>query len=169
MAFSGPSTKAVLDKPSVRGIRTDDGGAAHLAGGVTRVRIDDVVVAHPVFLEESFVIAGGGDRRIDQRNPRDDFSLALARIADSDHPWLAEAVPDNAAVAAGGNVHAREAARLQDVDAPVHRIALGDAAQVDAHALLRKLHRLVLRIEQHMAEIYRRQRLVDLRLVRVDV
>src|ERR1700675_3501567 len=40
-----------------RGIRADNGGAAHLAGGMAGMRIDDVMITHAVFVEESFVIA----------------------------------------------------------------------------------------------------------------
>src|SRR5882762_1182114 len=133
------------------------------------VRIDDVVVAHPALLEESLVIARGRDRRVDQWNPGDHFSVALSRIPDSDHPGLAESIPDDAAVAAGGHVGAGETARLQYLDASIHRVALGDPAQVDAHPLLRESHRPALRIEQDVAKVDRRQRLADLRIVRTDV
>src|SRR5277367_6505103 len=149
--------------------RSDDRGAANLARGMARARIDDVVVAHAVFLEEPFVVARGRDRRVDQGNARDHFPFALARVADPHHPGLAESIPDNAAVAAGADIHPRIAARFQYVDASIHRITLGDAAKIDAHPLLGKLHRLILRVEQHMAIVDRRQGLVDLRLVRVDV
>src|SRR5277367_4198432 len=106
---------------------------------MTRVRIDDVVIAHAVFLEEPLVIARGRDRRVGERNPGDHFSLPPARDANPHPPGLAEPVYDDAAVAAGADIHARIAARLQYIDAPVHRVALGDAAQIDAHAFLRKL------------------------------
>ena len=61
-------------------------------------------------------------------------SSLSVRVADADDPRLAEAVADDAAVAAGGDQRMLDAARLQDRDAAIDRIALGDAAQVDAHA-----------------------------------
>src|SRR5258705_120007 len=99
------------------------------------VRIDDVVVANAAFVEESLIVAGGGECRIHQRNTRNHLALTLARIADAHHPWLAEAIAEDAAITAGGHISARIPARFQDIDAAVHRIALGDAAQIDAHAL----------------------------------
>src|SRR5271165_1738626 len=100
-------------------------------------RIDDVVVAHTAFIEKSLVIARGGYGCIDQRYACNHLALALARVADAHHPGLAESIADDAAVAAGAHVGAREAARLQDIDSAIHRIALGDAAKIDAHAFLR--------------------------------
>ena len=105
----------------------------------------------------------------DQGNARDHLALALARIADADDPGFAEPIADDAAVAAGGDIGPRVTARFQHVDAAVHRIALGDAAQIDAHAFLRELHGLILGVEQHVTIVDRGQGLVDLRLVRTDV
>src|ERR1700736_503795 len=75
----------------------DDGGAAHLARGMSGMRVDDVVIANPVLLEESFIVAGGRDRGIDQRNARDDLARALAGIANADHPGFAEPIADDSA------------------------------------------------------------------------
>jgi hypothetical protein len=58
---------------------------------------------------------------------------------------------------------------FQYIDASIHGVALGDAAQIDAHPLLRELHGLILGIEQHVPIVDRRQRLGDLRLVRMHV
>src|SRR5216683_842112 len=41
------------------GGRPDDGGAAHLARRMAGVRVDDMVIAHAVFLEVALVVAGG--------------------------------------------------------------------------------------------------------------
>src|ERR1700675_666550 len=123
------------------------------------MRIDDVVVAHPVFLEVPLVIARGRHRRVDQWNAGDHFPRTLSRITNPDHPGLAESIPDDAAVAAGGDIGAGEPARLQYLYAAVHRVALGDTAEVDAHSLLRELHRLILGIEQYGAKVTRGQRL----------
>src|ERR1700686_493980 len=132
-------------------------------------RIDDVVVAHAVLLEESLVITRCRNRRVGQRNPGDHFPLTLSRITNPDHPGFTESIADNAAVAAGGYIGAGEAARFQYLYAAVHRVALGDAAEIDAHPLLRELHRLILGIEQHVAKVDRGQRLADLSFVRMDV
>ncbi len=43
-------------------------------------------------------------------------------------------VAHHARVATGIDHGMRDAARFQDVDAAIHRVALADAAQVDAHA-----------------------------------
>src|SRR5271170_6282577 len=106
------------------------------------VRIDDVVIAYAAFVEKSLVVARRGYRRIDERYARDHLALAFARVADPHHPGFAEAIADDAAIAAGADVGAREAAPFQDVDAAIHRVTLGDAAEIDAHPLLRELHRL---------------------------
>src|SRR5271156_2657071 len=111
------------------------------------VRIDDVVIAHAVFLEEAFVIARGGNRRIGQRYPRDHLPLTLARIANPDHPRLAEPIADDAAIAAGGNVGPRDTEGFQHVDAAVHRVALGDAPEIYSHSLPGKLHGLIHGVE----------------------
>src|ERR1700678_3799709 len=114
-----------------RGIRSDHRGAAYFARGVAGMRIDDVVIAHAVFLEEAFVIARGRNGRIDQGYPRNHLSLALARIADPDHPGLAEPITDDAAVAAGRDISLRDAKGFQYVDAAVHGVTLGNAAEID--------------------------------------
>src|ERR1700722_18088782 len=104
------------------------------------------MVAHAVLLEEPLVISGSRNRRISQGNPGDHRPLPLARVAYPDHPGLAEPIPDDAAVAARGDIRPGEAVRLQYFDSLVHRVALGDAAEVNAHAFLRELHRLILGI-----------------------
>ena len=58
---------------------------------------------------------------------------------------------------------------LQNLDAAIDRVALADAAQVDAHARVLEAHGVVRRVEQHVAPVHRRQRRLDLRLGRVDV
>ena len=91
------------------------------------------------------------------------------RIPDADDPGLAEPVADDAAVPARADIGPRVAQALQHVDAAVDRVALGDAAQIDAHAFLRELHRLVLGIQDHVPVIDRRQRLGDLGIVGTHV
>src|SRR5258708_30997741 len=110
-------------------------------------RIDDVVVAHPVLLEVPLVVARGRHRGVDQWNPGDHFPRTLSRITNPDHPGLAESIPDDAAVAAGGDICAGETPRLQYLYAAVHRVGLGDAGPIYAHPLLRELHRLILGVE----------------------
>src|SRR5258708_25756839 len=133
------------------------------------MRIDDVMVANAGFVEEPLIVAGRGNGRVHQRNAGNDLALAFARIANPDHPRLAEAIADNPAIAAGGYVPAGKPPRLQDIDAAVDRIAFRDAAQIDAHAFLGKLHRLILSVENHMPIVDCWQRLGNLRLVRPDV
>src|ERR1700678_1557512 len=60
-----------------RGIGSDHRGAAYFARGVAGVRIVDVVIAHAIFLEEAFVIAGGRGGRTGTRYSRDQSPLAL--------------------------------------------------------------------------------------------
>src|SRR5258708_30481315 len=127
------------------------------------MRIDDVMVANAAIIEKPFIVAGRGNGRVHQRNAGNDLALAFAWIANPDHPRLAEAIADNPAIAAGGYVRAGKPARLQDIDAAVDRIAFGDAAQIDAHAFLGKLHRLILMVENHMPIVDRAQRLGHLR------
>src|SRR4029453_3298582 len=93
--------------------RPDDRRAAHLARRVSRAGVDDVVVAHAVFVEIALVVARRGDRGVLQRNARDHFLLAI-RVTDADDPWLAEAIADDAAVAAGSDQRVLDAASLQD-------------------------------------------------------
>src|SRR5258708_27323352 len=99
------------------------------------MRINDVMVANAAFIEEPLIVAGRGNGRVHQRNAGNDLALAFARIANPDHPRLAEAIADNAAIAAGGYLRPGKPAPLPDIDAAVDRIALGDAAQIDAHAI----------------------------------
>src|SRR5271169_785127 len=113
------------------------------------------MVAHAVLLEIPLVVSRGRNGGVGQGNFRDHLSLALAGIANPDHPGLAESIPDDAAVAAGRNIRAGVAARFEDVDAAVHRIALGDSAKIDAHPFLRKLHGLILWIEQYVPKVDR--------------
>src|SRR5258707_5195749 len=133
------------------------------------MRIDDVMVANAALIEKPFIVAGRGNGRVHQRNAGNDLALAFAWIANPDHPRLAEAIADNPAIAAGGYVRAGKLARFQDIDAAVDRIAFGDAAQIDTHALPGKLHRLILSVENHMPIVDCGQRLGNLRLVRPDV
>jgi hypothetical protein len=52
---------------------------------------------------------------------------------------------------------ARDALLLQDLDAAIDRVALGDAAEIDAHARARECTVRLLRIEQHVAPVDARQ------------
>src|SRR5271169_7081632 len=110
------------------------------------MRVDDVVVANTLFFEEPFVVPGGGNRGVNQRNSRDHVALALSGIAYAHHPWFAEPVADDPAVAAGAHIGTRVAERFQHIDAAIHGIALGNAAEIDPNSLLREIHRLIFRI-----------------------
>ena len=116
------------------------------------VRVDDVMVAHALFLEEPLIVPRGRDGGIDERNTRDHVAFALGRIAHADHPGLAESVADDAAVAAGADERARIAELFEHVDAAIDGVALGDAAEIDPHALLGEPHRLILRVQESHVE-----------------
>src|SRR5258706_7973849 len=112
--------------------RGNHGGAAHRARGVPGARIDDVVVAHAVLVEVVLVVTGGRDRRIDQRQPRDHLILAI-RVANPDDPGFAKAVAHYAAVAACRDQGVPDAAALQNLNAAIDGLTLGDGPELDAH------------------------------------
>src|SRR5882672_1446179 len=85
----------------------------------------------------------------------------MVRITHPDHPGLSETIANDARVSARVDHGARNAQLLQDLDAAIHRIALGDAAEIDAHARAREEYRRLLRIEHHVPPVDARQRLVD--------
>src|SRR5215469_5865865 len=90
-------------------------------------------------------------------------------MADGDQPRTTHPVADDVAVTAGGDEGALDAPCLEDVDATVDRVALADAAEVDAHTGVLEAHRVMLLIEQHVAPVDGRQLLTDLLLGWVDV
>ena len=90
-------------------------------------------------------------------------------MADRHQPRPPHVIADDAAVAAGGHDGVLDAARLEDVDAAIDRVAFADSAQVDAHARMLEAHRVVRLIEEHVAPVDRRQRVLDLRLGGMDV
>src|SRR5262249_54665195 len=108
-------------------VRTDYGDAAYAARRRSRLRVQDVVIAHAVGLEVALVVSGGGDRRVDQRNPGHHRVLAPG-ILDADHPRPPALVAQHPAVAPGHHQRMRDAARPEQADAVVHGMALGDAA-----------------------------------------
>ena len=104
----------------------DDRGAAHQLRGVPGERADDVIVAYPVLHEAAVVIARGRDSLVGDRNLRHDF-VQIPRIQDGNHPRPPSAITENAGVPTGGHQGMADAHRLQDVDAAVDHVALGDA------------------------------------------
>src|SRR5664279_2823781 len=103
------------------------------------------------FIEESFVVARGGDRHVFERQDRDHLAARAARVADADRPRPAAPVADHPAVAAGADDRVGDAARAQDPRRVVDGMALGEAAQVDAHAGAGEAHGPRLPIEHEMA------------------
>src|SRR5262249_21762139 len=144
------------------------GGAAHLARRVPGVRVDDVVVAHAVLVEKALVVSGCGHRRIREWNACDHL-VRVVRMADGDEPWPTHAIADDVAVAPGSHQRARNAARFEDLDTAVDRVAFTDAAQVDAHAGMLEAYGAMRLIEQHVAPVDGRQLCPDLCFGRVDV
>ena len=134
---STPRMKTVLVSPSVRvafgpmtvTLRT---ASRRLAGA----RHEDVVVAHAVLLEIALVVARRRDRLVLQR---DAARRRRPRVADRGCPTtqgLPQPVAEQARVAAGVHHRVLDAEPPQDLDAAIDRPALGDAAEVDAHARL---------------------------------
>src|SRR6516164_9323486 len=165
----GPEYEGGLGHPiGLRRSRSEDGGAADLARRVPGVRIDDVVVANAALVEIPLVVAGCGYCRVGQRDARHHL-VRIVGVANGNQPGPAHAITDDAAVTTGGDECAGYAARFEDLYAAIDRVALADAAQVDAHARMLEAHGVVLLIEQHVAPVDRRQLLADLRLGRVDV
>src|SRR5688572_12864017 len=87
-------------------------------------------------------------------------------MANAYDPGLAETVTDDAAVAARCDQCMLNPTTLEHLDAPVHRVALANASQVDAHPWSGKAHRTVLRVEQHVSKIHARQCRFDLLRIR---
>ena len=90
-------------------------------------------------------------------------------MADADDPRLAEAIADDAAVAAGRDQRVLDAASLQDRDAAIDGMTLADAAEIDAHAGLREAHGVLRLIEHDVPIVDAGQRGLDLLLVRAHV
>ena len=107
------------------------------------------MVANARFVEVAFVVARGRDRHIYERQHRHHLAGA-ARVADGHAPGPAAAVADDAAVTAGADHGVRDAALAQQIGGTVDGMALGEAAEVDAHAAAAKAQRALLRVEQQV-------------------
>src|ERR1700690_4626050 len=90
----------------------------------------------------------------------------MIRVTDANDPGFAPAVADDAAVPAGIHECVCVPALREDRDSAVHRPALRDATEVDAHSALLETYGLLLRIEQHVTIIDCRERGADLLLGR---
>src|SRR5689334_24381836 len=90
-------------------------------------------------------------------------------MANPDDPRSPEPIADDSRIAACGHDGMLYAALLQNADATIHRVAFGDAAEIDAHALVLETNAVGLRIEQQIAKVDRGQRRLDLRFGRFDV
>src|SRR4029078_5325270 len=112
-------------------IAADDGHAAALARRVARLRIDDVVETFAVLVEVALVVSRRRERRVGEWQTQEHLALVI-RIAHAHHPGLAEAIADDARVAAGVDHGAIETLLPQDLDAAIDGIPLGDAADLDA-------------------------------------
>ncbi len=82
-------------------------------------------------------------------------------MADPDDPGPPHAIPDDPRVAAGRDDGMLNAARLQDADAAIDGVSLGNAAEVDAHAGLREPHAVVLLVEDEVPVVHAGQGLLD--------
>src|SRR5881275_3272773 len=95
--------------------------------------------------------------------------MRVTGMADGHQPRPTQVIAEDAAVAACADHGVPDAARLEDLDTPIDRVSLADAAQVDTHAGMLEAHRVMLLIEQHVAPVDRRQGFPDLRFGRMDV
>ena len=145
------------------GGRSDDGRAAHLARRMSGARVDNMVITHAVLVEIALIVTRSRERAVSQRYARDHL-VGVVGMANTDDPGLTEAIADHAAVTAGVDQRMREAARAQNVDAAVDRVALGDATEVYANPGLREAHRAGRGIQQYVPVVHRRQRALDLLL-----
>src|SRR5882672_6052586 len=103
----------------------------------------------PVRFKEPFVVAGCGQGRVLERKHRDDCTLS-ARITNADRPRTAAPVADDMAVAACSDDAVCNAVASENRRAIVDRVSLGKTAQIDTHALARKVHRAGMRIENQV-------------------
>src|SRR6267142_2330122 len=117
---------------------------------------------NPVGLKEPFVVAGCGQGRVLERKHRDDCTLST-RITNADRPRTAAPVADDMAVAACSDDAVRNAVASENRRAIVDRVSLGKTAQIDTHALARKVHRAGMRIENQVLITNRRARDRELR------
>jgi hypothetical protein len=117
-----------------------------LCGRAAGGRVDQVVVALAVCFEVALVVARGGDRGVFQRQHGHHLARA-AGVADGHAPGPAAAVADGAAVASGADHGVGDATALQQRRGAVHRMALGEAAQVDAHAVQPEAQRAGVRVQ----------------------
>src|SRR5262249_32600342 len=152
-----------LDEPALgnafgRGrVGTDDGDAAHAARRCPGLRVEDVVIAHAARFEVPLVVSGGGDRGVDQWNPRHHLLFA-PWILDADDPRPPALVAQHPAVASRHHQRLRNAARPEQVDAVVHGMALGDAAEVDSDAVAGKADSPLPTVQLDVPVVDRRQR-----------
>src|SRR6185503_5842652 len=96
--------------------------------------------------------------------------LALvARVTNTDNPGLAQPVAEQPRVAAGIDHRVLDPETAQQIDAAIDGIALGNATEIDPHAVLEKTYRIVLAIDDDLAVVDARQGRGDGRIGRVDV
>src|SRR5215468_9352432 len=84
-------------------------------------------------------------------------------------PRPPHAIADDPRVPTGRDDRMRDAARLQDADAAIHRVTFRNTAEVDAHAFLRELHAMRLLVEDEVPVVHPGQGLLDLLFGRLDV
>src|SRR5205807_2830264 len=84
-------------------------------------------------------------------------------------PRPTQVIAEDAAIAASSDHRMLDAARPEDFNTAIDGVPLADAAQVDTHAGMLEAHGVMLLIEQHVAPVDRRERLLNLRFGRMDV
>src|SRR6266850_5041250 len=115
-------------------IGSDDSDAVHAVRRQPGSRVEDMVITHAIRLKIALVVAGGGDCGVHQRDRRHHGVLAPG-VADADHPGPSALVAENPAVAPGHYQRFLHAAGIEQGDAVVHGVTLGDAAEIDLHVV----------------------------------
>src|SRR5882672_4888731 len=141
-------------------IGPDDSDAAHAGRRQPGSRVEDMVIAHAVRLEIALVVAGGGDRGVRQRKHRHHGALAPG-VADADHPGPSALVAENPAVAPGHYQCFLHAAGLEQGDAVVYGVTLGDAAEIDLHVVAGEFDRAPAAVQPHVPIVDSGQRRRD--------
>src|SRR5690606_37859777 len=116
-------------------------------------RVQNVVIAPPVLLEIALVVTGSRHRLVDDRQAGDDLAFET-RMADTDDPRLPAAIAEDAGIPAGVKHRVPHAMLAENLSAPLHRIPLRDAAEVDAHAGAREADRRRRAIEHDVPPVH---------------
>ena len=138
-------------------IGSDDSDAAHADRRYPGSRVKDMVIAHAIRFKIALVIARGGDCGVHQGNHRHHGLLAPG-VADADHPRPSTLVAENPAITAGNYQRFLHAAGLKQSDAVVDGVTLGDAAEIDPHAVTGELNRALATVQLDVSIVNARQR-----------